>query len=186
MRFCAGLPSLRDLIAWRVIVETFRELRSEPHFRIVHYSILINHLHLVVEADGADAFALGMRQLTIRLARRLNSVWQRRGRVLAHRFHARELCSPREVRNSLAYVLCNQRKHLAEQGQRMASDWIDVHSSGPVFDGWLGRPAHTSERDYGTSAAQTWLLVKGWRRRGLLAIDTIPGGEQLESAEVAA
>src|SRR5215510_12496320 len=67
MRFCAGLPSLRDLVAWRVIVETFRELRGESSFRIVHYSILANHLHLLVEADGADAFALGMRRLTIRI-----------------------------------------------------------------------------------------------------------------------
>jgi REP element-mobilizing transposase RayT len=185
MRFSDGLPSLRELVAWRVIVEMFRELQSGATFRIVHYSILSNHLHLIVEADGAEAFALGMRSLTIRLARRLNRVWQRRGRVLAHRFHARELCSPREVRNSLLYVLCNARKHFAKDGVRMPSDWIDPHSSGRAFDGWLGRTAPASQRDYGTSGAKTWLLTTAWRRHGLLRIDTIPGGATLDSAEVA-
>jgi REP element-mobilizing transposase RayT len=184
IRICAGLPSLRDLMAWRTIVEIFRELRSEPGFRIVHYSILINHLHLIVEHDGEEAFRISMQKLTIRLALRLNRAWRRRGRVIEHRYHDRQLCSPREVRNSILYVLCNSRKHAAEQRTRFAADWIDPQSSGRVFDGWHGRSAAPSTRDYGTSAPQTWLLAVGWRRHGLIPLDAIPGRDALDSAEV--
>jgi REP-associated tyrosine transposase len=184
IRICAGLPSLRDLVAWRTIVEIFRELRSASGIRVVHYSILINHLHLIVEHDGDEAFRLGIRQLTIRLALRLNRAWGRRGRVIEHRYHDRPLCSPREVRNSILYVLCNSRKHAAERGVRLARDWIDPQSSGRVFDGWLGRSTPASERDYGTCPPQTWLLAVGWRRHGLIPLDATPRHDPLDSAEV--
>ncbi|HKO91462.1 MAG TPA: hypothetical protein VJU61_09940, partial [Polyangiaceae bacterium] len=73
--------------------------------RIVHYSIQSNHVHLLVEADDRRALTAGLRGLFVRIAGALNRLWQRRGGVFADRFHERELRTPREVRNSLLYVL---------------------------------------------------------------------------------
>ena len=43
----------------------------------------------------------------IRIARVLNKLWRRRGRVFADRYHDRILKTPREVKNALVYVLAN-------------------------------------------------------------------------------
>src|SRR5262245_55161484 len=113
MRVCDGLPSLREAESWRAIVRAFRAARERADFRVVHYSVMTNHLHRTVEADGPPAFSAGMRSLTTRLAMRINRAVGHRGRVFDHRYHSRELASPREVLLSLQYVLLNFRKHAA-------------------------------------------------------------------------
>jgi REP element-mobilizing transposase RayT len=80
-------------------------------FRVCHYSIQRDHVHLVVEAAGKEALGRGMKSVGIRLARAVNRVFGRRGPVLFGRYHLRVLRTPREVRNALAYVLLNARKH---------------------------------------------------------------------------
>jgi REP element-mobilizing transposase RayT len=172
---CAGVPSLREPDAWAAIVRVLRAMRALAGFRVVHFSVMTNHLHAIVEGDGRDCFESGMRALNTRLALRLNRVFGRRGRLIEHRYHARALATPRAVRSSLQYVLCNMRKHTAQHGQRYAPEWIDPRSSGLVFDGWAGAPAVRGRGDYGVSPARTWLLREGWRRWGMLATDTVPG-----------
>ncbi len=54
-----------------MIVEAIRSVRRIG-FRVVHYSIQSNHLHLIVEADSRDDMVSGMRSLGGRLAKRLN------------------------------------------------------------------------------------------------------------------
>ena len=49
---------------------------------MVHYAVLSNHLHLLVEATDRSALARGMQGLSIRMARALNRLAGRRGRVL--------------------------------------------------------------------------------------------------------
>jgi len=142
----------------------------------VQFSVLSNHLHAIVEADDAATFTSGMRSLTIRLARALNRLWQRRAKVLDHRFHSRVLGSPREVARSLAYVLLNARKHAAQRGRRMAPGWVDPRSTGACFDGWMRPPRTATDRDFGVSEPRTWLLREGWRRCGLLTLDAVPSG----------
>jgi len=110
VRAVRGLPSLR---AHRI----FRAIRgglacsSGAHFRIVHFTVQTNHLHLLVEADGTPALSCGMQGLGIRLAKAINRRIGRAGRVWSDRFHCRALRTPREVRNGLIYVLLNGRKH---------------------------------------------------------------------------
>lgn len=99
-------------------------------FRVVHYSVQGNHLHLVVEADDHASFVFGLRSLTVRLARSLNRVMGRQGRVLAGRTHARALRTPTEVRNVLRYVLLNRARHLG--GEPI----VDECSTGPWFADW--------------------------------------------------
>ena len=52
-----------------------------------------------------------MKAIGARVARAVNRIGNRAGRVLADRYHARLLPTPREVRNALRYVLLNARRH---------------------------------------------------------------------------
>jgi REP element-mobilizing transposase RayT len=180
MRLCDGLPSLRERPAWAVVVRTMRAVRERSDsFRVVHYSVLRNHIHAIIEADSHAAFVAGMRSLTIRLALALNAHFGRRGRLFDHRYDARALRSPREVRNALQYVLLNTRKHEAEHGRTLPADRIDERSTAICFDGWSTQLPLVCVKDFGTSPAQTWLLCSGWRKHGLLRIDAVPGGAKL-------
>jgi REP element-mobilizing transposase RayT len=184
MRVVAGVASVRSEAAWAAIVDALRALRRRPTFRVVHLSVMSNHLHLLVEADDGDAFELGMRALTVRLALRINRVLARRGRLFDHRYHARALATPREVALSLQYVLLNARKHAAERGLRLPAAWVDPRSSAAAFDGWA-RPPIVAANDLGVAAASTWLLRTGWRRHGLLRVDGIPAAMHRRLAEAA-
>src|SRR5687767_5325628 len=112
----------------------------------------------------------------------MNRVWDRRGGVFAERYHVRGLKTPREVRNAIAYVVQNARKHAEADGQRLSRYWIDPYSSGIWFDAWRSRPQvrepwmrELEREECPTRAATTWLLATGWRRWGLLAINEVPG-----------
>jgi hypothetical protein len=138
----------------------------------VHFAVLRNHVHYMVEAGGRRSLTAGLRGLHVRVARRLNRLWGRRGNVFPDRFHERILRGPREVRAALAYVLSNARRH------GIALSGIDPFSSGAWFDGWNGRVREDEaapERPRWLRAARTWLLARGWRRSGLLDVRARPG-----------
>src|SRR5258705_7520439 len=90
LRATSGVPSLRS---GRLFIATRSALAaaSTPRFRVLHYSVPADHLHLVVEADGPTAFERGARGLAIRVAKAVNRVLGRRGRVWGDRYHARLL-----------------------------------------------------------------------------------------------
>lgn len=117
--------------------------------------------------------------VSARLARAVNGVLRRRGRVLADRYHVRRLATPRETRNALAYVLLNVHKHLAQRGGSRARLGVepDPASSGRWFDGWRGGTAAGRTRtDHPcVSTARSWLLRVGWRRHGLIDLRECPG-----------
>jgi hypothetical protein len=106
-----------------------------------------------------------MQGLLVRIAKALNRAWERRGKVLSDRYHARILRSPSEVRHALVYVLQNARKHGAQ------ITGIDAFSSGPWFGGWRDRRAL---EDRPIAAARSWLLTTGWTLGGLLRTDETP------------
>jgi hypothetical protein len=108
-----------------------------------------------------------MQGLSVRLARALNKLWRRKGKVFADRYHARCLRTPREVRSAIAYVLHNARRHGAQV------HGPDEYSSGPWFDGWT-RPVVHPERSSPVASAKSWLLRVGWRRHGLIRPDELP------------
>lgn len=153
-----------------------------PDFRVVEFNVLGNHLHLLVEADGAETMGRGMQGLAVRLARRINGRLGRRGALFAERYHARILRTPAEVRNALRYVLLNARHHAAARGEKMFRGWIDPYSSAPWFDGWHEPSLSTAPwlmrlRELPRPAAEgtTWLMTTGWRIHGLLRVDDVPG-----------
>lgn len=178
LRVRSGAPSLREPRLVRAVERSFRAGCERGDFRLVAYSIQRDHVHLVVEADGAPALSRGMKALGARIALAVNRVFRRRGAVLADRFHHRVLRTPREVRNALAYVLLNLRKHAVDRwgAVRALGSSIDPASSGRWFDGWTRRRTATAEDPPCTSSPRTWLLRAGWRRHGLIDPAEIPGG----------
>lgn len=109
-----GLGYLRAYSRARAVQEVLREAAERFGVRIVHYSIQGMHLHLIVEAESAEALSQAMQGLSIRLAKRLNALARRHGRVLVDRYHAHVLQSRREVANAVRYVRENYRHHARE------------------------------------------------------------------------
>ena len=175
LRLVAGLPSLRRPQSLQLVENVFAAERRRKGFRLVHYAVRGNHLHLVCEADESRALSRGIQRLASRVARGINRLWRREGRVFADRFHSRVIRTPREARRVLAYVLLNAHKDYARGGQRLIG--FDSCSSGRFFDGWADPPARSPpgpERDSEAplvAAAESWLLGKGWRRHGLIRTD---------------
>jgi REP element-mobilizing transposase RayT len=115
LRSSRDLPSLRAAGVFRAI-GTALAGASSGQFRVLHFSAQADHVHLLVEADAHAALVRGLQGLAIRLARAVNRLLGRRGRVWSDRYHARQLRTPREVRHALVYVLTNWRKHPLEPG----------------------------------------------------------------------
>ena len=107
---------------------------SYSGFRIIHYSVQDDHIHLIIEADDGRRLSRGMRGLAIRIARAVNGALGRRGPVWDERYHARALTTPRAVRHAIVYVLMNFKKHATRGGE------IDPCSSGAWFDGCAHDP----------------------------------------------
>jgi hypothetical protein len=126
---------------------------------------------LIVEARDKRALATGVASLEVSIARRINALLGRRGRVWSDRYHRHDLHSPREVRNALRYVLGNVKKHARLFG---AGTFADPCSSGGSFDGW-SVPAEivvhpfVETEPWPRVPPWSWLLGVGWRRHGLLA-----------------
>jgi REP element-mobilizing transposase RayT len=80
-------------------------------FRLVHYAVMGNHVHLIVEAPDRRALGRAMKGLGVRVARALNRVMKRQGRVIGDRYHAHVLKTPAEVKRARAYQVANARHH---------------------------------------------------------------------------
>src|SRR5687767_12469385 len=124
VRFCRVTRSLRNGKVHRAVHAAILGGCEKDGFRLVHYSLQRDHLHLVVEADDRVRLARGMQGLGIRLARGINRTLGRpRGTVLADRYHAHVLGSPTEVRHALLYVLNNARRHAAQASSTYPRRW---------------------------------------------------------------
>ena len=177
LRIHRDVPSLRKTVLVREWKRSLRRGCERGSFRVVHYSLQRDHVHALVEAAGTPALACGLKSLGARLARCVNRVFGRSGPVLADRTHVRILQTPREVRNALAYVLLNVRKHWRERYQALPPVLLDEASSARWFEGWRRAPAsrepHTALRE--VAPARTWLLTTGWRRHGPVDPAEVPG-----------
>jgi REP element-mobilizing transposase RayT len=176
LRLVEGLPSLRQHKAVRYVRRCL-QLAHKERFRVVHFSVQSNHVHLLIEAEDSRALSRGMQGLKIRLAKRLNALFGRRGTLFTERYHARPITSPRQARHTIGYVLGNARKHAAERGRALGRNWVDPFSSAPTFDGWAcatvtsdgaTEPGITAEPEF-------WLLRTAWRRYGPLDPNAVPG-----------
>jgi putative transposase len=148
MRLLFGVGFLGGYSRKRAIEDALRAAKEWFGMRIVHYSIQGAHLHLIVETDEPRAFSRGVQGLAIRLARSLNRLAGRKGKVFADRFHAHVLKALREVKNAIDYVLENFRHHLRED---VAPKGTDPCSSAGWRGSWPGE-----EEPF--SPPRTWLV----------------------------
>jgi len=179
LRAGGEVDSLRTAHVFTLLIRSIKEA-SHAEFRILHFSVQRDHIHLIVEAHDKASLSRGMRGLSIRLARAINRALARRGPVWKERYHAHALTRPREVRNALLYVLMNHREHGASPA------WLDPRSSAAWFDGWrkdvlfehalrdLDGLARLAGPAPPVQPARTWLAREGWRRCRLIGIDEGP------------
>jgi hypothetical protein len=167
VRIVGGLPSLRAPNIFPVL-RLGLAAASNSSFRVVHYSVQSNHVHLLVEAEETRALARGMQGLGIRLAKAINRRLCRAGRVWADRYHCRALRTPREVRHALVYVLLNGRKH------SVSGRGVDPCSSALWFGGWKQKICDLPPGPAPVARARTWLLSAGWKRGGSIGLDDGP------------
>ncbi len=178
LRVRPGIPSLRKHSFVQAFNASLREACERGDFRLAHYSIQRDHLHLIVEAAGKQALGRGMKSVAARLARVVNRCWHRSGPVLIGRYHVHALRTPREVRNAIAYVLLNARKHWQQRYGRTPPVRIDEASSGRWFDGWRRRFLVPAPESPPVALPRTWLLRLGWRRHGLIDPADVPGSSR--------
>ena len=133
-------PGLRKRAVMEELRQALRAGNLRGNFRLVHYSVQGNHLHLVVEAQDRVALSRGMQGLAVRVARAVNRAAGRKGQVFADHYFARELRTPAEVRRAVRYVLDNHLHHRAERVLRTDP----CASAAPL------------------TAPRTWLLSVGW------------------------
>ena len=145
LRVRKTIASLRSKDCFGAIERTLLVARDRLGLRVVHFAVLGNHLHLIVEADDSAALSRGMQGLTIRLAKALNVTLRRHGAVFADHFHARRLATPTEVANAIRYVRENAAHHFPEL----------LHSVDPFSSD--ARPDLAAK-------PRCWLLTVGWIR----------------------
>jgi REP element-mobilizing transposase RayT len=129
----------------------FRAMKRRAGFRLVHFSVQSNHIHLIVEASDERALSRAMQSLAIRIARNLNQVLTRRGRVFDDHYFSEQLKGPRQVRHTLRYVFRNFEHHTGRKGPdgRASEMYLQVREV----------PPHAP-----VALPRTWLLTVGWRR----------------------
>jgi len=184
LRVRRGLTALREHELFLAVRRALVAGRERFGFRLVHFSVQRDHLHLLAEAESRCALSRGVQGLAIRVARAINRRLRRRGKVFADRYHARALKTPREARWALRYVLLNARKH--EPGT-VPSGFVDGCSSAAWFNGFA-RPAELvfgarqcreafrarHGLDSPVVAPRTWLLAVGHQRAGPFDVDDAP------------
>ena len=110
-RMKRGVWNLRSRRCFTALARAFWGGANRFGFRLVHYSVQGNHLHLLVEAQDERALSRGMNGMGVRVAKGLNRVMRRHGAVLDDRYHSHILRTPTEVRRARDYLLQNARKH---------------------------------------------------------------------------
>jgi REP element-mobilizing transposase RayT len=166
MRAATRVPDLRKPSVCSEVRQAFART-SRSWFRVVHYSLQSDHLHLIVEADDKVSLERGLTGVAIRLARAINRTLRRKGHLWGDRYDARALKTPREVRDAFAYVLLNWKKHVED------AKGFDPCSSSAWFDGWKSPPP-APDGESPVLPAETTLARTAWRRFGPISTSERP------------
>src|SRR5262249_51647668 len=140
-----GVGNLRTNKIFAQIKKAFFHGHKRFGMQMVEFSVQANHIHLVVEAESRECLCRGMRGLNVRIARAVNKIIERKGKVFADRYHAHVLRTLAEVRNAVNYLRNNFRKH----------------RPGTIFDPYSSTCGEACWYDWGElviAAPRTWLL----------------------------
>jgi REP element-mobilizing transposase RayT len=180
LRLREGLPNLRSQEGSKIVQHALRGLQKNG-VRVIHFAILSNHIHLIVEAKSAEWLFAGMKSFLARLGIQLRK-WASVATInrldmlglglFVGRYDIQILKTPRQVRNALKYVLLNPAKHFRK------APYVDMFTPGSIVDSWkelvgqqLRAPAHSRvlrERLKSfLSPPELWLTREGWERAGI-------------------
>jgi len=162
LRVAAEIPSLRSSRRFASVKECFLRSRGRFGVRLAEYTVLGNHVHLIVEADDSASLSRGVQGLCIRLARALNALLSRAGAVFADHFHSRVLGTPAELCNAIRYLRGNAAHHYGTTG-------VDLFSSA------------TADTIAALVAPVGWLLRTVWRRARNAIAPAASGGSRCSS-----
>src|SRR5262245_42918634 len=194
LKIVRGVPSLRGRGVFGRVRTALALARERFGFRLIHFSVQRDHLHLIAEAADRRALSRGVQGLTIRVARAVNRHVERKGRLFADRYHARALKTPRACSLALRYVLLNSRKHARGRSHVGAPEaphvgFVDPCSSAAWFGGFA-RPrelvfgaaqcraefARTTGMAAPVAEPRSWLLGRGMKRAVPFDVDDVPSG----------
>ena len=151
LRMAPHVYNLRSRRSFQVIAQALRGGADRFEVRVVKFSVQGNHIHMLVEAPSRVALGRAQKGLSVRLAKGLNRLMGRSGRVLYDRYHAHLLRTPTEVRHAMTYIRDNAKKHACARGEAYSAGYVDPYSS------------ESRAFDFDLPGAQTWLVRKGWR-----------------------
>ena len=110
LRLVDDVQPLRTKHIYAALQKATKAVASNRSMRIVEVSVQDSHVHLLVEADGRMELARGIQAFAISAANHINRVVglqrgkRRKGKVFADRYHVDVITTPRQMRNTLAYV----------------------------------------------------------------------------------
>jgi len=139
-------PKCFAQIAW-----AFAKGCDRRGFRLIHFSVQGNHLHLIVEAADEIRLSRGLQGLAVRIARGVNRAMERTGKVFEGRYHEHVLRTVSETAHAVAYVLGNFARHALRRGVALVAGGPDRCSS--------AAPTPASAPPL-VATPQTWLLKK--------------------------
>ncbi len=155
LRVCDDVWNLRSQRCFNVLRHVLERGCGKFGVRVIHFSVQGNHIHPIVEAVDEDALGCAMKGLLVSMARALNKVMKRKGRVFADRYHAHVLSSPIEAANAIRYVLDNWKHHARRDGRPVpigVDPWCSTAWSR------VGPPL--------VQEPQWWMLILGAERYG--------------------
>ncbi len=180
VRLKRDVPRLRNFTLAKVLRRAFVTGCNKEGFRICQFSIQGNHIHLICEATERERLSRGIQGWSVRVARGVNAHAGRKGSLFDDRYHVEVIKTPRQMRNTLCYVLQNARRHDEYLDRRYHG--VDPFSSAWWFDGWTDygwRRGLVQEDDEPPVApGESWLLNTGWKRHRLIAIDEVPAARR--------
>ena len=164
----SGLRSIRHLRSFARAVG----LAKLKGLRVIHFSILSNHLHLIVETEDNPSLERGMKSLVVSLAAAINQVRLVSGAVFNGRYHLHVLKTPTEVKRAIKYVLFNFSKHARmDLCMDPFSSILAFAALTELMGDEMARKIRrgvsaprTRDALQALSTATSWLLRVGWRK----------------------
>ncbi|MFT7679604.1 MAG: REP element-mobilizing transposase RayT [Planctomycetota bacterium] len=136
-KLARGIGNLRTEAVRHLLEECFRKGKDRFGFKLISYSILSNHLHMIAIVQDDEALRKGTQGMGIRIGKAINKLFGRSGRVLRDRYHAKPMYGRAAIRRAITYVLQNARKH---QIPIPDGEW-DQYSSARFSSGLVDAPA---------------------------------------------
>jgi REP element-mobilizing transposase RayT len=149
LRVATHVWNLRSRRCFKLIEVSLQNARERFGLRVIEFTVLGNHLHLLVEAASDVSLSRGMQGLNVRIAKALNRLMGRSGAVFADHYHSRLLQTPAQLVNVLSYLLGNYAHHF---GGTPGNDPFSSASYDPAA------------RSRVLAVPLTWLIRVGWRR----------------------